>query len=99
MKQQSTYSAKLVLHSRSGCQPELIPLIERFLNDGVRFVAVVGQDCERIEALIDDIVVGDGATDHFILTSSHAGEPLEAAVEFARSLVDEYAGEVQVVEF
>jgi len=36
---------------------------------------------------------------NFILTSSHPGETIEDAIEFALlSLHDEYAGEVQVVE-
>ena len=99
MTQQPTYGAKIVLHSRAGDHADLTALIGRFIENGVRFVAVVGPDCEAIETTIDEMVVGDGTTDRFILTSSHAGESLEAAVEFARSLVGEYAGEVQVVEF
>jgi hypothetical protein len=74
-------------------------LIESFVRDGVKFVGVVGDDCEKIEDIIDEIVVGDGNNENFILTSSHPGESLEEAIEFARSLSLEYAGEVQVVEF
>jgi hypothetical protein len=40
-----------------------------------------------------------GTQDRFILTSSHPGESIADAIEFARLLTDEYAGEdVQVVE-
>lgn len=74
-------------------------LIERFIRDGVKFVCVVGDDCVRIEDIIDELVVGEGKNDNFILTSSHPGETLEAVIEYARSLSLEYAGEVQVVEF
>lgn len=74
-------------------------LIESLIRDGVKFVGVVGKDCEKIEDLIDEIVVGDGNNVNFVLTSSHPGESLEEAIEFARSLSLEYAGEVQIVEF
>jgi hypothetical protein len=59
----------------------------------------VGQDCARIEDIIDELVVGDGTREpYFILTSSHPGETLAEAVEFAESLAHEYAGEVHVIE-
>jgi len=93
------YETKIVLHSKSGYRPEIDALIESFIRDGVKFVGVVGDDCEKIEDIIDEIVVGDGNNESFILTSSHPGESLEEAIEFARSLSLEYAGEVQVVEF
>lgn len=93
------YETKIVLHSKSGYRPEMVTLIEKLIGEGVKFVGVVGKDCEKIEDVIDEIVVGDGTTGRFILTSSHPGESLEEAIEFARSLSLEYAGEVQVVEF
>ena len=52
-----------------------------------------------VEDIIDELVVGEGKNDNFILTSSHPGETLEEVIEFARSLSLEYEGEVQVVEF
>jgi hypothetical protein len=59
----------------------------------------VGEDCARIEDIIDELVVGDGSDEsRFILTSSHPDESLSEAVEFALSLRSEYAGEVQVVQ-
>jgi hypothetical protein len=93
------YGKKIVLHSKTGYRPEMDTLIEQFIRDGVKFVGVVGEDCVKIEDIIDEILVGDGNKDDFILTSSHPGESLEEVVEFARSLTSEYAGEVQVVEF
>ena len=63
------------------------------------FIAVVGEDCTRIEDLIDEIVVGEGTSDRSILTSSHPNETVAHAVAFAKSLTGEYEGEeVQVVE-
>lgn len=94
-----SYETKIVLHSKSGYWPEIDALIESFIRDGVKFVGVVGKDCEKIEDTIDEIVVGNGNNENFILTSSHPGESLEEAIEFARSLSLEYVGEVQVVEF
>lgn len=78
---------------------ELDALVEQLLAGGVKLVAVVGQDCERIESIIDEIVVGDGSNpERFLLTSSHPGEGVSEAVAFANSLSDEYSGEVQIVE-
>jgi hypothetical protein len=73
--------------------------VEQFLADGVKFVGVVGQECERVEAIIDELVVGDGSNpSRFLLTSSHPGESIAQVVAFANSLSAEYAGEVQLVE-
>jgi hypothetical protein len=74
-------------------------MVERFIRDGVTFVGVVGQDCARIEDMIDDLVVGDGSKpERFILTSSHPGESLEEAIAFARMLTGDYADGVEVIE-
>lgn len=74
-------------------------MVEKFIADGVAFVGVVGQDCARVEDIIDELVVGDGTVGgRFILTSAHPGETIEDALEFARALSAEYAGEVQLVE-
>jgi NADPH-dependent glutamate synthase beta subunit-like oxidoreductase len=73
--------------------------VESFLQDGVKFVGVVGVDASLVEDIIDEIVVGDGADpNRFILTSGHENESVEEALDFARNLTGEYAGEVQLVE-
>lgn len=93
------YAPKIVLHCPQGYRMELDQLVERFIADGVRFVGVVGMDCQRVEDIVDELVVGDGSlADRFILTSAHPNETLADAVEFARSLSGEYLGEPQVVE-
>lgn len=93
------YPRKIVLHCPRGYDPRLDALVEDFIRDGVRIVAVVGEDCERIEDIIDELVVGDGSRDYDLLTSSHPGESLEAAVAFANNLALHSAGpEVEVVE-
>jgi hypothetical protein len=94
------YLHKIFLNCRARPPIGLENLVETFLRDGVKFVGVVGDGAGFIEELIDQLVVGDGTNDkRFILTSSHEGESLEQALEFARGLTGEYAGEVQVVDF
>jgi hypothetical protein len=93
------YGRKIVLHCPTGYHELLDQMVEQFIQNRVAFVGVVGEDCARIEDIIDELVVGDGSDDsRFILTSSHPGESLAQAVEFALSLRAEYAGEVQVVQ-
>ena len=93
------YARKIVLHCPGGYTPAIDPLVEKFIADGVEFIAVVGTDCSRVEDIIDELVVGDTSDDgRFILTSSHPGESLASAIDFARSLSAKYAGEPQVVE-
>ena len=87
-----------MLHTPTGSNMRLEPLVEQFIRDGVVFVGVVGKDCSRIEEFIDAICVGDGESISDILTSSHPDCTLDEAVVFARSLTGEFAGEVQVVE-
>jgi hypothetical protein len=94
-----TYPKKIALRCSHGYDPRLDALVDAFIRDGVRFIAVVGQDCERVEEIIDELVVGGASQDHDILTSSHPGETIEAAVAFARDLLSDLTGSViQVVE-
>jgi hypothetical protein len=73
-------------------------MVEDFIREGVAFVGVVGEDCIKIEDIIDQLVVGDGSDEsRFILTSSHPEETVEDALNFAESLTLEYEGEAQVV--
>jgi hypothetical protein len=92
------YGRKIVLHCLAGYKPELDRMVEDFIRDGVAFVGVVGEDCAKIEDIIDELVVGDGSDEsRFILTSSHPGETIDDALDFAKSLTLEYEGEPQVV--
>lgn len=92
------YAKKIVLHCPGGYQPQLDTLIEEFITDGVKFVGVVGPDCAKIEDIIDELVVGDGGRDAFILTSSHPEESVADAVTFAEHLsFEDEALQVQLV--
>ena len=93
------YAQKVVLNCPSGYKVALDALVEDFIRDGVAYVGVVGNDCARIEDIIDELVVGDGSDEsRYILTASHPGKDLADAVEFAESLTGKYEGAVQVVE-
>lgn len=93
-----TYAPKIVLHCPNGYRMGLDSLVEQFLADGVKFVGVVGEDCARVEDIIDEIVVGDGTGPaRFILTSSHPGESVADVVDFARHISTAGDGEAQVV--
>jgi hypothetical protein len=92
------YSGKVVLQCVAGYRIGLDALVEQFVADGVKFVAVVGEDCGQVEDLIDELVVGDGTDpSRFILTSSHPSETIEAVVDFARCVSSAGDGEAQVM--
>jgi hypothetical protein len=92
------HAKKIVLHCRNGYDPSVDVLIEEFIRDGVIFVGVVGEDCAKVEDIIDELVVRDGSRDYDMLTSSHDGATIEEAIRFAQSLTGEFEGRVEVVE-
>ena len=90
---------KIVLRCRAGAVGRVAPLVAGWLRDGVHFVAVMGEDCDRVEDVIDEQVAGDGTGPcRFILTSAHPGASLDEVVRFAESLTDEYAGPVAIID-
>jgi hypothetical protein len=94
-----TYAEKIVLHCKSGTTTRLEELIEKFIEDGVKLVAVAGIDCAKVEDIIDEIVVGDGKDEHrFILTSAHPDESLEEVISFAMSIHEGGKVAPQVIE-
>jgi hypothetical protein len=88
---------KIVLHCPRGYDERLDAMVQQWVAAKVKFVGVIGEDCARVENIIDELCVGDASNPYFMLTSSHPGESLEEAIEFAEFLKDEYAGPVQVV--
>ena len=93
------YAKKIVLCCPHGYRPRLDGLVEDFIRDGVVVVAVVGEDCSRVEDIIDELVVGDGSRDYGLLTSSHPGESVAEAIEFVRGLTLELEGEeIEVID-
>ncbi len=80
-KQAMKLARKIILHSPLSDERLLDQFVENCLRDEVSLIAVVGPGCERIEDIIDEIVVGDGSeSDRFVCTTSHPDEPLSDVV-------------------
>ena len=88
---------KIVLNCTTGYESKIDSIVERLIAGGLTYIGVAGQDCSKIENIIDEIAVGDGSSPRFVLTTSHPDESLEDVIEFALSLTGEHAGEVQVI--
>jgi hypothetical protein len=75
-------------------------LVAEFMRDGVIYVGVVGEDCARVEDIIDELKVGDGTREPYLamLTASHPGQTIAQAVEFAESLTGEFKGDAHVID-
>jgi len=74
----------IVLISPLSDPNRLEPFVEHCLNDRVSLICVIGNDCQKIEDLIDDLIIGNGSEDdRFITTTSHPNETLEDVIEFA----------------
>jgi len=43
-----TFGKTVVVHARSGEIQGLAELVEQFIHDGVKLVAIVGVDCARV---------------------------------------------------
>jgi hypothetical protein len=79
-----TVEPKVVLALPISDEARLADFVEQCVARNVSLIAIHGEGCERIEDEIDALVVGDGTDDsRFITTSSHPGETLEEALEFA----------------
>lgn len=77
------FARKIILHSPIADERLLNQFVEDCLRDEVSLVAVVGPGCERIEEMIDWIVVSDGSdADRYVTTSSHPDESLSDVIEF-----------------
>jgi hypothetical protein len=80
------FARKLILRAPVSDETLLNDFVEQCLVDGVSLVAVVGPGCERVEDLIDDIIVGDGTdATRFLSTTSHPDEPYEIVFAFVQS--------------
>jgi hypothetical protein len=93
-------SRRIVLHSLSGYRPELDALVQRWMEQGVKYVGVVGVDASRIEDAIDDLCIGNGERPYFMVTAAHdADESLADALMLARHMTEicEGEGEDEVV--
>jgi hypothetical protein len=77
------YARKIILHTPLADPAKLDSFVEACLAGGVALIAVIGPDSDKVEDLIDEIVVGDGSDEsRFVVTSSHRDETLEEVLEF-----------------
>lgn len=78
------HAPRIILHAPPWNSPSLEGFVEQCIRDEVVIVCVVGDDCQRVEDVIDELVVGDGSDrTRFLMTSSHPGASLEDVQEFA----------------
>lgn len=92
------FARKLILQVPVSNEALLNDFVEQCLNDGVSLVAVVGPGCDRVEDILDDIVVGDGSdTTRFLCTSSHPDEPFEDVLNMATTWEIERGDAVEIV--
>jgi hypothetical protein len=92
------FEPKIVLALPLSDEALLPDLVEKWIANGVSLIAIVGEECERIEDEIDWLIVGDGSDEgRFITTSSHPGERLEEAIEFATAWRINADGPTEVV--
>jgi len=78
------YAPKIVLCVPLKDRSALPQFVEDCLRDKVVLIAVVGDGCDQVEDLIDEMIVGDGSDqERFIMTSSHPNESIEDAMHFA----------------
>ena len=74
----------VVLHTPLNDPAKLEQFVEECLREGVRLIAIHGKECNSVDGLIDDIVIGEGTTeDRFLVTSIHPDEPLDDVLNFA----------------
>lgn len=93
-----TVEPKIVLALPISDEAMLPAFVEQCVARNVSLIAVQGDGCERIEDEIDGLIVGDDTDDsRFITTSSHPGETLEEAVEFATAWRVNADGPTEVV--
>lgn len=72
--------------------------VEACIRDKVALVCVVGEQCQLVEDIIDELVVGDASDDtRFITTTSHPNQTLAEVIEFAKMWTDP-KGEPQEVK-
>lgn len=89
--------SRAVLVSKNKYSPELDELILSLFDRGYELFCVVGEDCELIEDIIDELAVGDASEPKEVITTSHPNQSLEEVVEFASMLILNGKSEVDVI--
>ena len=80
------YAQRIILHAPPWHSPKLEAFVEKCIQDKVVLVCVVGNDCARVEDVIDELVVGDGSDDsRFLNTTSHPNASIAEVQAFAEA--------------
>lgn len=80
------YTQKIILHAPPWHSPKLEAFVEKCIHDKVVLVCVVGNDCARVEDVIDELVVCDGSDPRRLLnTTSHPNESIAEVRAFAEA--------------
>ena len=80
------YAQKIILHAPPWHSPRLEAFVEKCIQDEVVLVCVIGNDCARVEDVIDELVVGDGSDPgRFLNTTSHPNESIDEVRKFAEA--------------
>ena len=80
------YAQKIILHAPLWHSPKLEAFVEKCIQDKVALVCVIGNDCAKVEDVIDELVVGDGSDpSRFLTTTSHPNESIAEVRAFAEA--------------
>lgn len=80
------YAQKIILHAPHWNSPKLKRFVEKCIQDQVVLVCVIGNDCAKVENVIDELVVGDGSDpNRFLTTTSHPNESIAQVRAFAEA--------------
>jgi hypothetical protein len=88
------------LHTPLADLGKLDSFVEARLADDAVLVAVFGSDADKVEDLLDELVVGDASENsRFITTSSHRNESIEGVLGFVESYDAGPAAQIEHVSF
>jgi hypothetical protein len=95
-----SYARKIILHTPLADPAKLDSFVEDCLADGVVLIAVVGPDSNKVEGLIDELVVGDASDkSRFVMTSPHCNESLDEVLNFVSHFDAGPGAQIQQVRF
>lgn len=93
---------KVILHSTSEFDEKYDFLLKRLIDEKILLFCTVGKDCELFHDIMDELIVGDGATelDFDMITTWHPDETIEEVIEFAKNFDIEGINneEIQIIQ-
>ena len=88
------------MHTPLADPAKLNSFVEDCVADGVVLIAVFGSNSEKVEDLIDELVVGDASDQsRFVMTSSHRNESLDEVLDFVRTYDAGPGAQIEHVRF